>query len=59
MGVGIDWRKMADLGNLLRHTYHRVDVGTLWDIYVEDIPVLDQTVDAMIAALDPDRSKGS
>jgi uncharacterized protein with HEPN domain len=26
----IDWQGMADLGNLLRHAYHRVDARTLW-----------------------------
>jgi uncharacterized protein with HEPN domain len=28
----IDWRKMNDFGNRLRHAYHETDVAIVWDI---------------------------
>src|ERR1700722_2458141 len=36
----IAWRKLADLGNRLRHAYHRVDPNTLWDIANNDLEPL-------------------
>lgn len=29
----VPWRRVGDIGNHLRHAYHRVDAGVLWDIY--------------------------
>lgn len=36
----IPWRQVADLGNLLRHAYDRVDAARVWQIIVDDLPVL-------------------
>jgi uncharacterized protein with HEPN domain len=36
----INWRGLADLGNVLRHAYHRVDTRTLWDHAKRDLPPL-------------------
>lgn len=36
----IDWRRMTDLGNLLRHAYHRVDVSRLISMAHADLPPL-------------------
>jgi uncharacterized protein with HEPN domain len=44
----INWQRMADLGNLLRHAYHRVDVKTLWDIAKRDLPPLKTFVERVI-----------
>lgn len=33
----VDWRGMADLGNVLRHTYHRIDANRLWEIALRDL----------------------
>lgn len=29
----VPWRRVADLGNHLRHAYQKVDAETLWNIY--------------------------
>jgi uncharacterized protein with HEPN domain len=29
----IAWRRVADIGNHLRHTYHRVDAEILWNLH--------------------------
>ena len=44
----IDWLGMADLGNRLRHTYHRIDAGLLWDIAEHDLPPLKAFVERVI-----------
>lgn len=44
----IDWQGMADLGNLLRHAYHRVDARTLWDIAKRDLPPLKSFVERVM-----------
>jgi uncharacterized protein with HEPN domain len=36
----LPWRRVADLGNRLRHAYHRVDAAILWQIYENDLPAL-------------------
>src|SRR3974390_2430642 len=34
----IDWRKMTDFGNLLRHAYHTTDPDKVWDIIQNHLP---------------------
>ena len=36
----IDWQRMVDFGNLLRHAYHRVDPQIVFDIAARDLPPL-------------------
>jgi uncharacterized protein with HEPN domain len=36
----IDWRKMNDFGNRLRHAYHETDVAIVWDIIQNHLPRL-------------------
>jgi uncharacterized protein with HEPN domain len=44
----IDWRSMTDLGNLLRHAYHRVDVARLMKIAGADLPPLKAFVERIL-----------
>ena len=37
---GINWRRLADLGNWLRHAYHRTDAGLLWVMIEDDLEPL-------------------
>lgn len=37
----INWRGLADLGNWLRHAYHRTDADLLWDMIEDDLPPLE------------------
>lgn len=48
----IDWRKMIDFGNVLRHAYHVTDADTIWDIIEHHLPRLKSFVDSRIRALD-------
>jgi uncharacterized protein with HEPN domain len=44
----INWQGMADLGNRLRHAYHRVDVDILLSIATADLPPLKAFVERII-----------
>ena len=44
----INWRRLADLGNWLRHAYHRTDAGILWDMVQNDLEPLKTFVGQMI-----------
>jgi uncharacterized protein with HEPN domain len=37
---GVDWRKMIDFGNLLRHAYHSTRAEAVWDIVQNHLPLL-------------------
>ena len=49
-GPSIEWRSLEDLGNHLRHAYHRMDVEAIWSIYENDLDPLEAAIDRMIAA---------
>jgi uncharacterized protein with HEPN domain len=36
----INWRGLADLGNWLRHAYHRTDADLLWEMIETDLDPL-------------------
>jgi uncharacterized protein with HEPN domain len=36
----IDWKRMVNFGNLLRHAYHRVDPKLVFEIASRDLPPL-------------------
>jgi len=47
----VPWRRIADIGNVLRHQYHEVDQRTIWDITRRDLDVLEAAVRSMIEEL--------
>jgi uncharacterized protein with HEPN domain len=46
----IDWRKMNDFGNRLRHAYHETDVVIVWDIIQNHLPRLNSFIKRHIQA---------
>jgi uncharacterized protein with HEPN domain len=44
----INWRSLADLGNVLRHAYHRIDTRTLWNHAARDLPPLKSFAERVI-----------
>jgi uncharacterized protein with HEPN domain len=46
----IAWQRLADLGNRLRHAYHRVDPEVLWNIAHNDLEPLKRFVERIIKA---------
>jgi uncharacterized protein with HEPN domain len=46
-GPNINWRRLADLGNRLRHAYHRTDSDLLWSMVERDLEPLKNFVERM------------
>jgi uncharacterized protein with HEPN domain len=44
----IAWQRMADLGNWLRHAYHRIDADILWNIIENDLEPLKAFVERVV-----------
>ena len=44
----IPWRKVADIGNVLRHEYDDVADAEVWRIVVDDLPALRSAVQSML-----------
>ncbi|MBV9829198.1 MAG: DUF86 domain-containing protein [Alphaproteobacteria bacterium] len=41
---GQPWSAIRALGNILRHEYEGVDLGTVWSIIIDDLPTLKAAV---------------
>lgn len=56
----IDWRGVADLGNVLRHAYDQVSDRRILQTVAEDLPALKAVIEAMLAqsGRDDDHSCG-
>jgi uncharacterized protein with HEPN domain len=53
----IPWRKVAGIGNVIRHNYERIAPDVLWKLAIEDLPVLERVCRAeLIAALAAEQS---
>ncbi|MCW5724854.1 MAG: DUF86 domain-containing protein [Maricaulaceae bacterium] len=44
----IPWRRVADIGNRLRHAYHAIDVETLWTIITDDLDTLRAAIESIL-----------
>ncbi|WP_020177864.1 HepT-like ribonuclease domain-containing protein [Methylopila sp. M107] len=44
----IPWRRIADLGNHIRHGYNKLDVEILWGVYENDLGALEEAVERML-----------
>lgn len=49
----IPWRQVADLGNFIRHTYHKIDLEILWSIYENDLQPLELAIKEMTSRCSP------
>jgi uncharacterized protein with HEPN domain len=46
----IQWQRMVDFGNQLRHAYHATDVDIVWSIVQQHLPPLKSFVERRIRA---------
>jgi uncharacterized protein with HEPN domain len=51
----IPWRAVGDIGNAIRHEYHRLADKIVWDVVQDDLPSLKAAIEAIRAAA-PDAS---
>jgi uncharacterized protein with HEPN domain len=47
---GIPWRKVAGIGNVLRHNYENIASPVIWTLVRDDLPPLEQVCRAELAA---------
>lgn len=50
----VPWRRVADIGNWLRHAYEQVDPSLIWFVVIDEFPALKAAVTAMLAATPED-----
>ncbi|RXT49976.1 HepT-like ribonuclease domain-containing protein [Bradyrhizobium betae] len=48
----IDWQKLIDFGNLLRHAYHTTNAEFVWDILQNHLPSLKSSVEELVRTSD-------
>ena len=51
---GPDWRKLQDLGNVIRHAYDAMDRATIWAIIETDLPPLKVALERTMRQYFPD-----
>jgi len=49
--VGVQWKPIIRIGNLLRHEYYRISPTDMWEIATIHLPDLRPTIERMIADL--------
>lgn len=50
----VDWWGVANVGNVLRHAYHRIANPLIWRIVSEDLPPLKEAIEAIIKEVGKD-----
>jgi len=48
----IPWRAIADIGNILRHGYDRINEGVVWNTIRGDLPPLKDAILSMIRKIE-------
>lgn len=57
--AGIEWRRIARIGDLIRHHYHRIEAGVLWGIFQNELDPLEAAVRDLLARYDAGGSGSS
>jgi uncharacterized protein with HEPN domain len=57
---GLPWRDIRGIGNQLRHAYERIDLSTIWNTVVDDLPALKAAIEDVLKPrpADPEGSSG-
>ena len=48
----VDWRNISSFRNVAVHEYLSIDVKRIWDIVEQDLPVLQEQIEAILSELD-------
>lgn len=46
----VPWRRIAGIGNRIRHEYFRIDPEIMWDVVINHLPKLQQAVSELVDA---------
>jgi len=49
--TGVDWRRVVGFRNIVIHEYFDVDIEIIWTIVKEQLPILKQVLQSMLADL--------
>jgi uncharacterized protein with HEPN domain len=52
----IPWRKVAGIGNILRHAYPIVDDSVVWEVVARDLPLLKAATERMLHDAEPKKA---
>jgi uncharacterized protein with HEPN domain len=50
--LDVDWRNISGFRNVVVHEYLSIDVKRIWDIVEQDLPVLEEQIEAILEELD-------
>jgi uncharacterized protein with HEPN domain len=48
----VDWRNISGFRNFAVHEYLSIDLKMIWDIVEQDLPVLEEQIEAILSELD-------
>lgn len=48
----VPWRQIADIGNVFRHAYDRINDRRVWAVVTDDLRSLRRSVESMIAEIE-------
>ncbi|MGC2108479.1 MAG: HepT-like ribonuclease domain-containing protein [Candidatus Korobacteraceae bacterium] len=52
--LGQDWRSYCNMGNIIRHAYHRVNDEIVWGMVKKDLPELKASVERALQPKPPE-----
>ena len=55
----IEWRKIAGIGNVLRHDYDEIDAGVVWRTATVEIEPLARLVESLLVGLQQEEANSS
>lgn len=48
----VPWKQVRDIGNVLRHEYHRIEDSIVWAVVADDLPPLRAAIELIQASLE-------
>ena len=52
----VPWRRVADIGNILRHAYRSIDPQIMWEVATQHVTPLRDAVQHMLSEIEPEQN---